>query len=83
MTTTFEVCQWLILERPDILTMAYQMRNSMYVSLDSSATTVIPQPVAAPNNNNQDKVLIILSTYLTCKNNSVNFSCFNHVKSGE
>ena len=48
MTNVFEVCQWLVLERPDILKTA----NQMHASLDSST----PWPAKAPKNNNEDKV---------------------------
>ncbi|KAF0551111.1 hypothetical protein F8M41_023718 [Gigaspora margarita] len=43
MTNIFEVCQWLVLERPDILATANQMHNAMQTSLNSSTVT-IPQP---------------------------------------
>jgi hypothetical protein len=60
MTNVFEVCQWLVLERPDILATANQIRNAMNVSLDSSTASVIPQPAAAPNNTIEDKVLSLI-----------------------
>ncbi|CAB4403692.1 unnamed protein product [Rhizophagus irregularis] len=56
MKTCFEVCQWLVLERPDVLSMANQMRDSMNISLDLPAT-VIHQPTIASNNNVEDKGL--------------------------
>ena len=63
MTTVFEVCQWLVLERPDVLMMANQMRNTMNTSLDSSTTDIVHQP--APNNNNHgDKVLLFCLYWL-------------------
>jgi hypothetical protein len=64
MKTCFEVCQWLVLERPDVLTMANQMRDSMNVSLDSPTTTVIHQPTVASNNNAEDKVLSLFLVLL-------------------
>ncbi|CAG8796273.1 8037_t:CDS:2, partial [Cetraspora pellucida] len=55
MTNIFEVCQWLVLERPDILTTANQMR-AMQTSLDSPAV-MVPQPkvTIAPRNLTDDK----------------------------
>jgi len=54
MTTVFEVCQWLVLERPDILATANQMHNAMCIPLDSSNTVVIPP--TASNNSIEDMV---------------------------
>jgi hypothetical protein len=60
MTNVFEVCQWLVLKRPDILTVANQMYDAMNVSLDldtcTAASAVIPQPAVMSNDNNEDKV---------------------------
>ncbi|CAB5356138.1 unnamed protein product [Rhizophagus irregularis] len=56
MKTCFKVCQWLVLERPDVLSMTNQMRDSMNISLDLPAT-VIHQPTIASNNNVKDKGL--------------------------
>ncbi|CAG8820504.1 31538_t:CDS:2, partial [Racocetra persica] len=74
MTNIFEVCQWLVLERPDILTTANQMR-AMQTSLDSPAVTV-PQPevTIAPRNLTDDKSLARLwheemkCLFLRCRN---------------
>ncbi|PKC03538.1 hypothetical protein RhiirA5_380096 [Rhizophagus irregularis] len=73
MKTCFEVCQWLVLERPDVLSMANQMRDSMNISLDLPAT-VIHQPTIASNNNVEDKGLArlwheeIKCLFLRCRN---------------
>ncbi len=56
MTNIFEVCQWLILKRLEILVMAIQMQNSMHISLDASSTAMITQPIMIVNN--EDKVYI-------------------------
>jgi hypothetical protein len=68
MTNVFEVCQWLVLKRPDVLAIANQMHNSANISLDSSTAAIIPQPAVTSNNNN-DKVVTceITITYFLCK----------------
>ncbi|RIB19923.1 hypothetical protein C2G38_2180572 [Gigaspora rosea] len=48
MTNIFEVCQYLVLERPDVLATANQMKNAMNTLLNSSTTTV---PQSATSNN--------------------------------
>lgn len=52
MKNAFEVCHWLVTERPDILTMANQMTNAINTSLDSSsvnmATTTVQPSKPAP-----------------------------------
>ncbi|KAF0374653.1 hypothetical protein F8M41_012832 [Gigaspora margarita] len=66
MTNIFEVCQWLVFERPDVLATANQMKNAMNTSLNSPTTTV---PQSATSNNlkpvtsndiSEDKVLSFL-----------------------
>jgi hypothetical protein len=47
MKNAFEVCHWLVVERPDILTMANQMTHALNTSLDScpaNMTTTTVQP---------------------------------------
>ncbi|CAB4480519.1 unnamed protein product [Rhizophagus irregularis] len=56
-TNIFEVCQWLVLERPDILVTANQIRDAMNGSLDSSTASVTSKPAAAPNSAIEDKGL--------------------------
>ncbi|CAB4440694.1 unnamed protein product [Rhizophagus irregularis] len=56
-TNVFEVCQWLVLERPDILATANQIRDAMNGSLDSSTASVTSKPPAAPNSAIEDKGL--------------------------
>jgi len=34
MKNAFEICHWLVMERPDILTMANQMTHALNTSLD-------------------------------------------------
>ncbi|CAG8767589.1 10133_t:CDS:2, partial [Rhizophagus irregularis] len=49
MKNVFEVCQWLITERPDILVMANQMLNAMNTTLDSPLVNNMPTfPMAKP-----------------------------------
>ncbi|CAI2200573.1 10026_t:CDS:2, partial [Funneliformis geosporum] len=36
MTNAFKICQWLIIKRPDILTIENQMYHALNTSLDSS-----------------------------------------------
>ena len=42
MENAFEVCQWLIMERPDILAMVKQMHDAMNTSLDLPLANNIP-----------------------------------------
>ena len=42
MKNAFEVCQWLIMERPDILAMVKQMDDAMNASLDLPPANNIP-----------------------------------------
>lgn len=49
MRNIFEICQWLVAERPDILVMANQMYNAINKSLDSPLVNNIPSaPMAKP-----------------------------------
>ncbi|CAG8689650.1 23514_t:CDS:2 [Dentiscutata erythropus] len=50
MTNMFEVCQWLVFERPDILQTAIQMRNAMQTSLDSPIVMVSQPEIVASQN---------------------------------
>ncbi|CAG8713474.1 16680_t:CDS:2, partial [Racocetra fulgida] len=54
MTNLFEVCQWLVLERPDILVTANQMRNAMQTSLDSSTVMISQSEVTIASRNITD-----------------------------
>ena len=40
MENAFEVCKWLVIERPDILAMANQMANSLNTPLDSPPVNI-------------------------------------------
>ena len=42
MKNAFEVCQWLIMERPDILAIVKQMHDAMNASLDLPPANNIP-----------------------------------------
>ncbi|CAB4376327.1 unnamed protein product [Rhizophagus irregularis] len=49
MKNVFEVCQWLITERPDILVTANQMLNAMNTTLDSPLVNNMPTfPMSKP-----------------------------------
>ncbi|RIB23568.1 hypothetical protein C2G38_2170937 [Gigaspora rosea] len=54
MTNIFEVCQWLVLEKPDILATANQMCNAIQTSLDSSTVTNPQSEVTIVSRNTTD-----------------------------
>ncbi|CAG8732355.1 7240_t:CDS:2, partial [Dentiscutata erythropus] len=77
MSNIFKVCQWLVLIRPDILVAANQMRNSMYISIDSPITAIPQSEVTTSTNISEDKELARLwheemkCLFLRCRNPTV------------